>query len=175
MDISRYEGLRTLVRESFSATTQQLVDQALAFAAEHLDGYTRYDGSPMLEHGVAVAQIVIREVGLGRNSTLSSILHDVVRLGHKNLMEEEFTALLNQIRSLFGDQVVGITMGLSNISDLKLKVSSEQAGNFRDMIVSYSEDPRVILIKLADRLEVMRSLQIFPRPKWRKKSWADRI
>ena len=161
------------MRESFSATTQQLVDQALAFAAEHLDGYTRYDGSPMLEHGVAVAQIVIREVGLGRNSTLSSILHDVVRLGHKNLMEEEFTALLNQIRSLFGDQVVGITMGLSNISDLKLKVSSEQAGNFRDMIVSYSEDPRVILIKLADRLEVMRSLQIFPRPKWRKKSWES--
>ena len=117
--------------------------------------------------------IVISEVGLGRNSTISAILHDVVRLAHKQLPAEEFLALTADIRSRFGEQVVGITIGMCNISELKLKVAKEQAENFRDLLVSYSEDPRVILIKLADRLEVMRSLEIFPHEKWRKKSWES--
>ena len=64
-----------------------------------------------------------------------------------------------------------MTVSLSHISDIRLKASREQAENFRELIVSYSEDPRVIPIKLADRLEVMRRLEIFPREKWRKKSW----
>ena len=171
MDVSRYQKLRTTVRENFSEHTQQLVDEALTYAAEKLDGLRRYDGTPLLDHGVAVALIVISEVGLGRNSTLSSILHDVVRIAHKHSTPEEFLALTADIRERFGEQVVGITMGLANISELRLKVAKEQADNFRDLIVSYSEDPRVILIKLADRLEVMRSLGMFPHEKWRKKSW----
>jgi len=171
MDFSRYEKLRSLVRSNFSAETQRLVDEALAFADAKLTEQIRYDGHPMLDHAVAVAEIVISEVGLGRNSTVASILHDVVRLAHKQLSAEEFLALTEEIRTRFGEQVVGITVGLANISELKLKVSSEQAYNFRDLLVSYSTDPRVILIKLADRLEVMRSLDIFPREKWRKKSW----
>ncbi len=171
MDFSRYEKLRSLVRSNFSAETQRLVDEALAFADAKLTEQIRYDGHPMLDHAVAVAEIVISEVGLGRNSTVASILHDVVRLAHKQLSAEEFLALTEEIRTRFGEQVVGITVGLANISELKLKVSSEQADNFRDLLVSYSTDPRVILIKLADRLEVMRSLDIFPREKWRKKSW----
>lgn len=173
MDYSRYEKLRALVRGSFSSGTQRLVDDALAYADEQLAGMTRYDGSPLLEHGAGVACIVISEVGLGRNSTIASVLHDVVRIAHKQQSQEEFLALMNDLRSRFGEQVAGITMGLCNISELKLKVAKEQAGNFRDLIVSYSEDPRVILIKLADRLEVMRSLDIFPREKWRKKSWES--
>ena len=173
MDYSRYEKLRALVRGSFSSETQRLVDDALAYADEQLAGMTRYDGSPLLEHGAGVACIVISEVGLGRNSTIASVLHDVVRIAHKQQSQEEFLALMNNLRSRFGEQVAGITMGLCNISELKLKVAKEQAGNFRDLIVSYSEDPRVILIKLADRLEVMRSLDIFPREKWRKKSWES--
>ncbi len=171
MDFSRYEKLRSLVRSNFSAETQRLVDEALAFADAKLTEQIRYDGHPMLDHAVSVAEIVISEVGLGRNSTVASILHDVVRLAHKQLSAEEFLALTEEIRTRFGEQVVGITVGLANISELKLKVSSEQADNFRDLLVSYSTDPRVILIKLADRLEVMRSLDIFPREKWRKKSW----
>ena len=173
MDFSRYESLRALVRTNFSPTTRELVDEALAYAGEHLAGVCRYDGSPMLDHAVNVAKIVISEIGLGRNSTVSAILHDVVRLAHKQLPAEEFLRLTEEIRARFGEQVVGITMGLANISELKLKVAKEQADNFRDLIVSYSEDPRVILIKLADRLEVMRSLDIFPREKWRKKSWES--
>lgn len=173
MDFSRYESLRALVRTNFSPTTQELVDEALAYAGERLAGVCRYDGTPMLDHAANVAKIVISEIGLGRNSTVSAILHDVVRLAHKQLPAEEFLHLTEEIRARFGEQVVGITMGLANISELKLKVAKEQADNFRDLIVSYSEDPRVILIKLADRLEVMRSLDIFPREKWRKKSWES--
>ena len=173
MDFSRYEKLRTLVRANFSEQTQRLVDEALEYAGGKLAGLVRYDGSPLLDHAVAVASIVISEVGLGRNSSVASILHDVVRLAHKQLPAEEFLALSADIRKRFGDQVMGITLGLANISELKLKVAKEQADNFRDLIVSYSEDPRVILIKLADRLEVMRSLEMFPREKWRKKSWES--
>ena len=77
----------------------------------------------------AVAGIVISEVGLGRNSTISAILHDVVRLAHKQLPAEEFLALTADIRSRFGEQVVGITIGMCNISELKLKVAKEQAEN----------------------------------------------
>ena len=171
MDFSRYENLRAIVRANFSEQTLALVDEALVYADEKLAGLKRYDGQPLLTHAAAVAEIVISEIGLGRNSTISSILHDVVRLAHKQLPAGEFLALSADIRSRFGEQVGGITLGLANISELKLKAAKEQADNFRDLIVSYSEDPRVILIKLADRLEVMRSLDIFPREKRRKKSW----
>ena len=171
MDFSRYEQLRSWVRSNFSQETRRLVDEALTFAGEQLAGRTRYDGTPLLDHAVAVAEIVIREIGLGRNSAVSAILHDVVRIAHKEQSPEAFLTLTETIRQRFGEQVVGIAVGLSNISELKLKVSKEQADNFRDLIVSYSTDPRVILIKLADRLEVMRSLDIFPPEKHRKKSW----
>ena len=142
MDFSRYEKLRTLVRANFSEQTQALVDEALVYADGKLASLTRYDGSPLLTHAAAVAGIVISEVGLGRNSTISAILHDVVRLAHKQLPAEEFLALTADIRSRFGEQVVGITIGMCNISELKLKVAKEQAENFRDLLVSYSEDPK---------------------------------
>ena len=170
--LQKYSSLRTFVRDSFSPTTQELVDKALLFAAERMGAYTRYDGAPMMDHDVAVAEIVAREIGLGRNSTVASILHDVMRIAVKEDPDgvDELTRL---IRAEFGDQVIGIIVGLCKISNIKLKVSKEQADDFRDMIVSYSEDPRVILIKLADRLEVMRSLQMFPPDKRRKKSWES--
>lgn len=171
MELVRYEKLRTLVRNSFSEQSANLVDEALRYAMQELADERRYDGRPLLDHAVAVATIVIEEIGLGRNSTIATILHDVVRLAHKQLPAEEFLTLTRDLGARFGDEVVGITVGMANISDLKLKVAKEQAENFRDLIVSYSEDPRVILIKLADRLEVMRSLGIFPPEKRRKKSW----
>ena len=108
--------------------------------------------------------IVIREVGLGRNSTISTLLHDVVRL---QLMD------VYKIGNRFGEQCVGILQGLCNISDVDPKVANDQIDNFRELIVSYSTDPRVILIKLADRLEVMRILDIFPEQKRKKKSWES--
>ena len=170
--LERYEVFREYVRENFSQTTQELTDKAIEYAAERLADEVRYDGSPLLDHAVQVALIAVQEIGLGRNSAVAAIIHDVVRLADKR-KDENLVALLEDVRTLFGEQVVGIVVGLANISSIKLKTSKEQASDFRDMIVSYSEDPRVILIKLADRLEVMRSLKMFPKEKWRKKSWES--
>ena len=169
----RYSKLREAVAKQFSTTTQGLVDKALQFAEERMGGLTRYDGKPMLDHAVEVAHIVATEIGLGRNSTVAAILHDVVRIEAKSGNSEEFESLLKTLHNEFGAEVVGIVVGLTNISELKLNTQSDQASDFRDMIVSYSEDPRVILIKLADRLEVMRSIAIFPEEKRLKKSWES--
>ncbi|MCH5334351.1 MAG: bifunctional (p)ppGpp synthetase/guanosine-3',5'-bis(diphosphate) 3'-pyrophosphohydrolase [Alistipes sp.] len=171
--ISRYADLLAVVDMNFSPVTRDAVVRALEFADRRIGDRTRYDGSPLLDHAVAVARIVITEIGLGRNSAVAAILHDVVRICHKEASCDEFAALTAEIEAQFSREAVGIAVGLCNISDIKLKVSKEQASDFRDMIVSYSEDPRVILIKLADRLEVMRSLAIFPREKHRKKSWES--
>ena len=172
--LDRYIGLRQVVSSTFSEHTQTMVTSALCFASRELEafGALRYDYSPMLDHGAAVARIVAEEIGLGRNSTIAAIVHDVVRIAvqdHPERLEE----LSATIRNDYGEEVLGIALALSKISDIKLKASKEQASDFRDMIVSYSEDPRVILIKLADRLEVMRSLDIFPEKKHRKKSWES--
>ena len=173
MDVlQKYGSLRRFIADSYSPTTQQAVDSALLYAEEKMRGYARYDGTPMLDHDVAVAEIVSRELGLGRNSTVAAILHDVIRIANKE-RPEEVEPLSIEIRERFGEPVLGIIVGLCKISNIKLKVSKEQANDFRDMLVSYSVDPRVILIKLADRLEVMRSLNIFPVAKHRKKSWES--
>ncbi|MBO5893992.1 MAG: bifunctional (p)ppGpp synthetase/guanosine-3',5'-bis(diphosphate) 3'-pyrophosphohydrolase [Alistipes sp.] len=170
--LKRYGSLRNIVASTFSPTTQECVDKALIFAEERMRGYNRYDGTPLFDHDVAVAEIVAKEIGLGRNSVVASILHDIMRIANKE-RPDEVDALSRIIREEFGEAVLGIIVGLCKISNIKLKVSKEQADDFRDMIVSYSEDPRVILIKLADRLEVMRNLQIFPPEKRRKKSWES--
>ena len=171
--LERYSTLRSKIAEMFSTTTQELVDKALIFADSHLCEQSRYNGAPMLDHAVNVAYIVATEVGLGRNSTISAIIHDVIRLAAKSGDEERLDTLLTECKELFGEQVVGIVSGLANISELKFNTHKEQASSFRDMIVAYSEDPRVILIKLADRLEVMRSIAIFPEAKRKKKSWES--
>ncbi len=174
MILERYDNLRALVTNSFSQASQELVDKALGFASERLSGHSRYDGDPMLSHGVGVAQIVIAELGLGINSTLAAILHDTIRIAYSlNDDGAELTALSQTIKDEFGEEVLGVAMGLCNISQIKLKTESEQADNFRELIISYSADPRVILIKLADRLEVMRNLEHFPQQKWHKKSWES--
>ncbi|MBR7183390.1 MAG: bifunctional (p)ppGpp synthetase/guanosine-3',5'-bis(diphosphate) 3'-pyrophosphohydrolase [Alistipes sp.] len=171
--LDRYSDFRKTIAGMFSQTTQQLVDRALEFAAEHLEGVVRYDNSPMTDHAVGVAQIVATEVGLGRNSTVSAIIHDVVRIAAKEDDGQKLDQMLEQCKTLFGEEVVGIVSGLANISELQFNTHKEQASSFRDMIVAYSEDPRVILIKLADRLEVMRSIKMFPEAKRKKKSWES--
>ena len=170
--LDRYREFRGVVAAQFSEKTAKMVDDALCFAREHLHEHVRYDNTPMLDHGVAVARIVVEEVGLGRNSTIAAIVHDVVRIAMQQ-RSDNLEALTAHIRNAYGEEVLGIVLALCKISDIRLKVSKEQASDFRDMIVSYSEDPRVILIKLADRLEVMRSLDIFPEKKRRTKSWES--
>lgn len=159
-----YRPFLKIARSVFDDTVYDVVCSALCVAVDQLKGMTRHDGTPFVTHAINTAIIVIQEVGLGRNSTVSTLLHDVVRLG---LMDAE------QIGERFGKQCVGILQGLCNISEVDPKVATDQADNFRELIVSYSTDPRVILIKLADRLEVMRKLDIFPQEKRIKKSWES--
>ncbi len=172
MVLSRYENFRSLIKANFSEESGRIIDSALIYAAEQLGDQCRYDGSPMLDHAVNVAHIVVAEIGLGRNSALASILHDVVRLASRG-EADAFEQICTYIGEHFGQEALLVAMSLANISAIELKSDGEQAANFRDMIISYSTDPRVILIKLADRLEVMRSLSIFPREKWEKKSWES--
>ena len=155
-----YRPFLDVARSIFDEETYETVCEVLWLAADRLKGMTRHDGTPFIVHSINTATIVIREVGLGRNSTISTLLHDVVRL---QLMD------VHRIGSRFGQQCVGILQGLCNISDVDPKVANDQIDNFRELIVSYSTDPRVILIKLADRLEVMRALDMFPAEKIAKK------
>ena len=79
MDVlQKYGSLRRFIADSYSPTTQQAVDSALLYAEEKMRGYARYDGTPMLDHDVAVAEIVSRELGLGRNSTVAAILGTIL-------------------------------------------------------------------------------------------------
>ena len=172
MDLTRYDKLRSAIRRTLSPDEAAAADRALEYAAEHTASQVRHDGSPKQAHAAAVARIGLEEIGLGGDSVVAAILHDVVRTASRQ-DEETFLRLTDEIRDRFGKEVLGMTVSLSHISDIRLKASREQAENFRELIVSYSEDPRVILIKLADRLEVMRRLEIFPREKWRKKSWES--
>ena len=148
----------------FSAHSVELITRALSMASEALDGMTRYDGSPLVEHSIATARIVACEIGLGRNSVVAALLHDAARMERVSLAE---------INTLFGEAPVGIILGMNDISSIKTNADKSQIDDFRDLIISYSTDPRVILLKLADRLEVMRNIDIFPAEKQLRKSWES--
>ncbi len=160
----RYGEFCAQAERYFDKENLAMIYDALELATDKMEGQWRYDHSPMMDHAVRTAQIVMGEIGLGRNSTISTLVHDVVRL---QLLPVE------EMGRRYGDQVVTILKGLCNISEVDPKISQEQADNFRELIVSYSTDPRVILIKLADRLEVMRSMEMFPAEKQVKKSWES--
>lgn len=164
LELQYYVPFLEMAKSYFSELSNNMIRDALSVAAEKLNGIQRYDNSPIITHSINTAMIVMKEIGLGRNSVISTIMHDVVRLGM--LTAEE-------VGEKYGEQCIGILKGLNNISDVDPKVESDQVDNFRELIVSYSTDPRVILIKLADRLEIMRTLSMFPSDKIEKKSWES--
>lgn len=157
-----YKDLLTTCKNTFSESSFRSIGKALRIAVDLLKNHKRYDGTPLVTHSVNVALIVIKEIGLGRNSTVATILHDVYRL---QLIDKE------SVKLEFGDKCVELLEGMNNISQVDAKTSTLQVDNFKELIVSYSTDPRVLLIKIADRLEVMRSLGMFPIQKQTKKSW----
>ncbi|MBO7282199.1 MAG: HD domain-containing protein, partial [Alistipes sp.] len=128
MPLHRYTDFRNLIAAQYSTTTQEMVDKAILFAWERLRNVTRYDNSPMLDHDIGVARIVVEEIGLGRNSTVAAIIHDVVRIAVQE-HPEEVEALTAEISREFGNEVLGISMALSKISNIKLKRSKEQASD----------------------------------------------
>jgi GTP pyrophosphokinase len=129
---------------------RNLIRKAFDVAYEAHCNMRRKSGEPYIIHPMCVARIVVEEIGLGTTSVVAALLHDVV--------EDNPEYTLDFIRSQFGPKVAMIVDGLTKISDVFDNNSSLQAENFRKMLLTISDDLRVILIKLADRLHNMRTL-----------------
>lgn len=128
----------------------ELLDRAFRFAREAHRGVRRRGGEPYIMHPIAVAKIVIEELGLGSTSLCAALLHDVVE-------DTEYTA--KDIENAFGPKIASIVEGLTKISGgIMGKQASMQAENFRKLLLSMGTDIRVVLIKMADRLHNMRTL-----------------
>ena len=127
-----------------------IIERAFRFAKEAHHGIRRRSGEPYIMHPIAVARIVCEEMGLGSTSICSALLHDVVE-------DTEYT--VEDIENLFGKKIAMIVSGLTKISGgIFGDQASAQAENFRKLLLTMSEDIRVILVKMADRLHNMRTL-----------------
>lgn len=132
---------------------QDLILKAYNIASEALKGQTRGNGQPFIEHPVAVAKIACDEIGLSAECIAAVFLHEATRFFPET-----------DIRGAgFGKDVYTIVDGLNKISTIKPKDTRLEAELYKKLIVSYSRDPRVTVLKIADRLEVMRSLDMFPK------------
>ena len=135
----------------------ELITKAFNFAKAAHKGIKRRSGEPYIMHPLAVARIVVREIGLGSTSICSALLHDVV---------EDTDYTVEDIENLFGAKIAQIVDGLTKISGgVFAEKASEQAENFRKLLITMSDDIRVILIKLSDRLHNMRTLGSMPLAK----------
>lgn len=128
----------------------EIIERAFKFAKEAHKGIRRRSGEPYILHPIAVARIVSQEIGLGSTSICAALLHDVVE-------DTEYT--VEDIENHFGKKIASIVDGLTKISGgIFGDQASAQAENFRRLLLTMSEDIRVILIKMADRLHNMRTL-----------------
>ena len=132
------------------------IKRAYFLAKEAHQGVRRRSGEPYLLHPIAVAKIVIEEIGLGVKSVVASLLHDVV---------EDTDYTVEDIERIFGPKIASMVDGLTKMSGVFNADTSEQAEYFRKVLLTLSNDVRVILIKIADRLHNMRTLQYMPRDK----------
>ena len=138
----------------YSEEGKILIEDAYRIAETALESHERGNGRPFIEHPLGVAKIVADEVGLPAECVAAVFLHEAMRF-HP---ETDIRSQRN-----FGNDVYTIVDGLNKISSIKPKDTRLEAENYKKLIVSYSRDPRVTVLKLADRLEVMRNLDIFPK------------
>ena len=131
----------------------QMIRTAYAIAADALKEHTRSNGSPFIGHPDAVAGIAYEEIGLPAECIAAIYLHEATR----------FYPETDIMSAGFGKDVYTIVDGLNKISTINPKDTRLEAENYKKLIVSYSKDPRVTVLKIADRLEVMRSLDMFPK------------
>ena len=130
----------------------ELITRARAAALEALKDQTRYDGTPFIGHPDAVARIVAEEIGLPEDCIAAVYLHEASRMAGYEVKEAEW-----------GSAVCTLVDGLNKIATIKPKDTRLEAENYKKLIIQYSADPRVTVLKLADRLEVMRNLKMFPK------------
>ena len=152
-----FEGLLQNYLNSNHRKKVDLITKAFNFAHAAHKGVKRRSGEPYILHPLAVARIVLNEIGLGSTSICSALLHDVV---------EDTDYTVEDIENIFGFKIAQIVDGLTKISGGVFgEKASEQAENFRKLLLTMSDDIRVILIKIADRLHNMRTLGSMPPAK----------
>ena len=154
--VAQYRKLLRYARPVLKDGDDAVIRKAFDLAMDAHKGMRRKSGEPYILHPIAVAQIAVEEIGLGTTSIIASLLHDVV---------EDTEIEIEDIRREFGPKVAKIIDGLTKISGVFDKTMSQQAENFRKMLLTLSDDVRVILIKLADRLHNMRTLDSMARDK----------
>ncbi len=154
--LKSYRSLLRAMKQNMDKGDKKLIRLAFDIALEAHKDMRRKTGEPYILHPLAVAQIAAEEIGLGTTAIVCALLHDVV---------EDTHLTLEDIESTFGKKVASIIDGLTKISGVFDQGSSLQAENFRKMLLTLSDDVRVILIKLADRLHNMRTLDSMPREK----------
>ena len=137
----------------FDEAGRMLIKKAYTIAEQALEDMTRGNGKPFIEHPDSVARIADEEIGLPAECIAAIYLHEAVRFKPETDIES----------AGFGKDVLTIVDGLNKISTINPKDTRLEAENYKRLIVSYSKDPRVTVLKIADRLEVMRSLELFPK------------
>ncbi len=149
-----FEVLRLLsLKRCTNQGEYEVVLKAFDFARAAHNGVRRRSGEPYILHPISVAQIVVQEIGLGYKSIVSALIHDVVE-------DTEYT--IEDIERLFGPKVASLVDGLTKIKSAFDSKTSGQAENFKRILLTLNDDVRVILIKLADRLHNMRTLDFIP-------------
>ncbi len=154
--LKRYRALLRACKSTLQRGDKKEIRKAFDMALESHKDMRRKSGEPYIYHPIAVAQIAAEEVGLGTTSIVCALLHDVV---------EDTDITLEDIEREFGKKTAKIIDGLTKISGVFDTNSSLQAENFRKMLLTLADDVRVILIKLADRLHNMRTMDFMPRHK----------
>ncbi|HEX4887595.1 MAG TPA: bifunctional (p)ppGpp synthetase/guanosine-3',5'-bis(diphosphate) 3'-pyrophosphohydrolase [Luteibaculaceae bacterium] len=154
--LNAYKGLLKSCRKVRNKEDTRMIRKAFDIAVEAHKDMRRKSGEPYIYHPIAVARITAEEIGLGPTSIVCALLHDTV---------EDTDITLDDVERWFGKKVRKIIDGLTKISGIFDQSSSLQAENFRKMLLTLSDDVRVILIKLADRLHNMRTLESMAGPK----------
>lgn len=154
--LKRYRALLRACKSTMQKGDKRMIRLAFDMALESHQNMRRKSGEPYIYHPIAVAQIAAEEIGLGTTSIVCALLHDVV---------EDTDITLEDIEREFGKKVAKIIDGLTKIAGVFDYNSSLQAENFRKMLLTLADDVRVILIKLADRLHNMRTMDFMPRDK----------
>jgi len=154
--LKRYRALLRACKSTMQKGDKRMIRLAFDMALESHKDMRRKSGEPYIYHPIAVAQIAAEEIGLGTTSIVCALLHDVV---------EDTDISLDDIEREFGKKVTKIIDGLTKIAGVFDYNSSLQAENFRKMLLTLADDVRVILIKLADRLHNMRTMEYMPRDK----------
>lgn len=154
--LKRYRALLRACKPTMQRGDKKNIRKAFDMALESHQDMRRKSGEPYIYHPIAVAQIAAEEIGLGTTSIVCALLHDVV---------EDTDITLEDVEREFGKKTAKIIDGLTKISGVFDYNSSLQAENFRKMLLTLADDVRVILIKLADRLHNMRTMDFMPRHK----------